>query len=151
MKVSDWMRSPAPTATLDTSVGELARSMTQTGAPHVVMVDDTGMVIGLVTARDLVAKHATLHFPTYFSLLGYTLPIDSRRDEREIERALATTARQLMTPNPPTIGSDADVDEAASLMMDRDVSALPVTDDNHVVGIISDTDIVRLLVVEESD
>lgn len=150
MKVDRWMKGDPVTATVDTSVTELARLLTDPRRGCVVIVDGDGAPIGIVTRADLLAKHAAVHFPTYFSLLGFSFPVESRRDEREMERALATTARDLMSSNMITIGPAADVDTAATLMLDNSLQSLPVVDGGRLVGVIEDSDIVRLLVVEEA-
>jgi CBS domain-containing protein len=54
-----------------------------------------------------------------------------------------------MTADPLTIGPEATIGEAAQLMLDHKVSGLPVIeDDGRVVGIITESDIFRLVVRE---
>lgn len=149
MKVSDWMEKDVPTVTSSTSVTDVARMMTARQKSHVVVVKDVGRPIGVISAADLIAKHAQIHLPTYFSLLGYSVPLESRRDEREIEQALATTAAELMSTDIISIEPSADIDAAATMMLDNRVGFLPVIEDGHLVGVIDEPDIVRLLVVEE--
>ena len=45
-----------------------------------------------------------------------------------------------------TIGPDRPAREAAQLMLDHKIGALPVLDDGHLIGIITETDIVRAFV-----
>jgi CBS domain-containing protein len=53
-------------------------------------------------------------------------------------------AQDVMTTKVATIGADATVRDAAKLMLERGVSALPVLDEKeHVVGIVSEGDLVR--------
>lgn len=53
-------------------------------------------------------------------------------------------AQDVMTTWVATIGTDANVREAARLMIERQVSALPVVDrKDRVVGIVSEGDLVR--------
>jgi len=55
-------------------------------------------------------------------------------------------AQEVMTKQVAAIGADATVREAAKLMLERGVSALPVLDDKErVVGIVSEGDLVRRL------
>jgi len=54
----------------------------------------------------------------------------------------ATTAADLMTPNPVSIGESATVREAINLLTDRGISAAPVIDAaGRAVGVLSRTDI----------
>jgi len=56
----------------------------------------------------------------------------------------AATASDLMTPNPVSIHKRATVHEAAALLTDREISAVPVINDaGHAVGVLSRADIVR--------
>lgn len=53
-------------------------------------------------------------------------------------------ASDVMVRDVITIGPDEDVAHAAKLLVDYDVSALPVVDgDRHVVGILSEADLLR--------
>ncbi len=53
-------------------------------------------------------------------------------------------ASDVMVHDVITIGPDDDVSRAAKLLVDHDVSALPVVDgDRHVVGILSEADLLR--------
>jgi CBS domain-containing protein len=56
----------------------------------------------------------------------------------------AETAEDLMTPNPVSIHQRATVHEAAALLTDREINAVPVIDDaGRPVGVLSRADIVR--------
>ena len=47
------------------------------------------------------------------------------------------TAKDIMTSPAITIGPDADITEAAKILLDRDINGLPVVDDSgRVVGIM---------------
>lgn len=51
----------------------------------------------------------------------------------------------LMTPNPITIHPDADIREAARLLVTRRIRRLPVVEDNRLVGLLSVADLIRAL------
>ncbi|EWH02580.1 CBS domain-containing protein [Halomonas sp. BC04] len=53
-------------------------------------------------------------------------------------------AADVMTPNVITVSPDADVREIAQLLLDNNISALPVVDaDEKVLGIVSEGDLMR--------
>lgn len=55
------------------------------------------------------------------------------------------TAKDIMTSPAITIGPDADITEAAKILLDRDINGLPVVDDSgRVAGIICQSDLVRM-------
>jgi acetoin utilization protein AcuB len=51
-----------------------------------------------------------------------------------------------MSANPVTIPLTATIQDAARLMLQRKVAGLPVVDDGRLVGIITESDIFRLVV-----
>jgi CBS domain-containing protein len=53
-----------------------------------------------------------------------------------------------MTPEPVTVAADAPVTDVATLMVERDVSRVPVLDGDTLVGIVSKSDLVRSLISE---
>lgn len=59
---------------------------------------------------------------------------------------------QLMTSNPHIINADATLFEAAQKMRSFDCGILPVGDDvNHVIGVITDRDIVTHAIANDKD
>jgi CBS domain-containing protein len=56
-----------------------------------------------------------------------------------------------MTPSPATLGLSDPVTLAARMMRDEDVGSIPVTDEGHLAGIITDRDIAVRVVAEGID
>lgn len=55
------------------------------------------------------------------------------------------TAQDIMTTEVITIGPEADITEAAKILLDKGVNGLPVVDDaGHLVGILCQSDLVRM-------
>jgi CBS domain-containing protein len=63
---------------------------------------------------------------------------------------MAKSVRDAMTDGPRSIGAAESVVEAARLMRDEHIGSLPVTEDERVVGIITDRDITTRVVAEGS-
>jgi CBS domain-containing protein len=65
---------------------------------------------------------------------------------------MAKSVRETMTENPRSIGASASVVEAARLMREEHIGALPITDDEHwFVGMTTDRDIATRVVAEAAD
>jgi CBS domain-containing protein len=64
---------------------------------------------------------------------------------------MAKSVRDAMTEDPRSIGASASVVEAARLMREEHIGSLPVTDDEQLVGMITDRDITTRVVAEASD
>ena len=151
MNVRDIMSSPVTTILPETKVAEIGRLMLDQGLRGLPVVDLDGRFLGMVTERDLVAKHARPHLPTYFGILGTWVPINTRAADEDMRRVLAVTARDLMEAEPITVSADTQIDDAASLMVNRSVDVLPVLEDGRLIGIMRHGDIIRLLLHEEGD
>ena len=64
---------------------------------------------------------------------------------------MVKSVRDTMTADPRSIGASASVVEAARMMREEDVGSLPITDDEKLVGMITDRDITTRVVAEAAD
>ena len=64
---------------------------------------------------------------------------------------MANSVRDAMTEDPRSIGMSVSVVEAARLMREQDIGSLPITDDEKLVGMITDRDITTRVVAEAAD
>jgi CBS domain-containing protein len=61
-----------------------------------------------------------------------------------------TLVREVMTSPVIAVGPETTVEEAMALMTDRRIRHAPVVDDDHLLGMVSIGDLVRLLSQEQS-
>ena len=59
--------------------------------------------------------------------------------------------RDIMNVKPFTVQAEASVSEAAAILRENKISGLPVLDGERLVGIVSESDLLRLLSVEEEE
>jgi CBS domain-containing protein len=64
---------------------------------------------------------------------------------------MALSVRDTMTENPRSIDAAASVVEAAQLMREQHIGSLPITDDEQLVGMITDRDIATRVVAQAVD
>ena len=64
---------------------------------------------------------------------------------------MALKVRDTMTGSPRSIDASASVVEAAQLMREGHIGSLPITDDEQLVGMITDRDITTRVVAEAAD
>jgi CBS domain-containing protein len=143
------MQTPVPSVTTNALVGQVAALMVDGPYAAIPVIDSEGALVGLVTQSDLVVKHANVHGPTYLGILGGIIHFESRRRDEEMRRALGVTAGDVMSTTFSTIGPDDDVDDAATAMVDSGDRTVVVVADAAPIGLLSESDIVRLLVAEE--
>ena len=148
--VREIMTGEPVTVTPDMTVTEVAKLMVEKRVGALPVLEE-GRLVGIVTEGDLIMQDVKLEFPTYMHLLdGYILyPPATARFESELKKAVAATVRDVMTSDPVTVQVDSSIEDAATLLVERDVSRLPVLDGDHLVGIVSKYDVVRSLVLPE--
>jgi CBS domain-containing protein len=147
MQAKEIMTSPVFTVSPDTPVAQVARLLCEKHISGVPVVDDTGKLVGIVTEIDLIKRHARIHFPIYLPFLDSLIFLESpRRYTQDVRRALGATAGEIMTQPVSTANLETDVEEIATLMVDDRVNPIPILDESGaLVGIVSHTDIVRLV------
>jgi predicted transcriptional regulator len=150
LNVRDVMTADVPSVSSSDSVAGVAQQLLARHLPALPVIDD-GKLVGVVLANDLVARHARVHVPFYLGLLGAAIPFQSRREDAEIRHALAVTAGDLMRSEFRHIAPDGSIEDAADILVDDDVSAVMVVDAGTVVGMVTEEDMLRLLLVEEAD
>jgi len=64
---------------------------------------------------------------------------------------MANSVRDALTADPRSVGKSVSVVEAARLMREQDIGSLPITDDEKLVGMITDRDITMRVVAEAAD
>ena len=64
---------------------------------------------------------------------------------------MAKSVREAMTEDPRSIGQSASVVEAAQLMREEDIGSLPITDEEKLVGMLTDRDITTRVVAQAGD
>jgi CBS domain-containing protein len=115
MKVRDIMTSEGlATATLDTTLTEIAQRMRDENVGAIPIVDDDDKLAGIITDRDIVVRAIA-----------------------EGDNPEECTAEEILSEEMHTIHPDADLEEAADLMASRQIRRLPVLEDDVIVGMIS--------------
>jgi CBS domain-containing protein len=147
----DIMTPDPVTVTRELPVTEAAHIMTEKRVGALPVLDGAGKLIGLVTEGDLIMQDAKVHFPTYLHLLGGFVfyPGSTERFESDLKKAVGATVEDVMTVDPITVAPDATVEDVATLLVQQEVSRLPVMDGDALVGIISKSDIVRAIAAEK--
>lgn len=131
MEVKDWM-SPSPvTVSPRTPLVEAAYLLQRERIRHLPVVEGETLV-GILTDRDL-----RLHLPS---------PVSSLTLWDVTYRLNQVTVGEVMTRAVVTVGAHRSIEAAARLMLDHRISALPVLEGGRLVGILTETDLLRALV-----
>lgn len=132
MLVRDVMTSPAITVAAGTSVKEAMRLLSKHRVTALPVVARDGRLAGVVSEADLL-RDAVRH--------------DSRAHliPHEEIASVARTVEDVMTTLSLTVSPDSDLSEAVDVMTSTAVKSLPVLLEGRVVGVVSRSDVVRLL------
>ncbi len=129
------------------SVKEAAKILAEKDIGGAPVLDKDGRLVGIVTESDLIIQDVRLHFPTYIELLdGYLfLPGSLEYFEEEFKKAIGAEVADVMTMEVITVDENASVEDIATLMVEEDISRVPVMSDDKVVGIVTKGDLVRAI------
>lgn len=131
MFVSDWMTKKVYTVAADDYLSDALVLVKEKNIKHIPVVKN-GKLKGIISDQDI----------REFSPSKAT-----SLDIYELHYLLANTKiREIMEQKVIITSPDTPVEEAAMLMLDRDIGCLPVLTRGTLVGIISDRDIYRALV-----
>jgi CBS domain-containing protein len=111
---------------------DLAEAIMNLGRIRHMPVLDDGKLVGIVSQRDLFRS-------ALIAALGFG---------RKVTSALVKTIRikEVMTEKVITISPDASIKDAARLMMDKKIGCLPVVEGDRMVGLVTETDMLRYVV-----
>ena len=133
MLVGNWMSKDPVSVKPDTSMMRASKIMKDKRVRGLSVVDDQGVLLGIVTDRDIKeaspSKATTLDVHELYYLLS------------EIK------VGDIMSTNLVTIGVDESVEKAAMLIMEHKIGGLPVVDkDGKLLGIITQTDVFNVII-----
>jgi CBS domain-containing protein len=152
MKVREVMTVDVLTAGPETTVNRVAQLMTGRAVSGIPVVDGARHVVGMVTELDLIVRNTRLDPPAFFPILDGRIPLETPGHYRKrLQHMLGTRAAEVMTETVVTIGPDAEIEELASLMMERRVNPVPVVENGLLVGIVSRADLILMMSRELAD
>jgi acetoin utilization protein AcuB len=122
-----------PVTILDTaSIDDGIHLMRERKVRRLPVLDESGKMVGIVSDKDLL--HAAPSPATSLSVY-------------ELHYLLAKlTIKQVMSSPVISVGPDTPLEEAARVMADNKIGGLPVTEGDKLVGIITETDVFKILV-----
>lgn len=149
MRVSAIMTTKVITVKPDTKVQEVARLLAENRIRSVPVIDDTNRVVGVITASDLFLKEKGIPFSAIKLPVMFKKWADPARLVEIIEEARYHSAKDVMTEEVVTVSPDETIGHAALLMARHDLSAIPVVQEGKLAGLISRTDLIRLIADSE--
>lgn len=128
MKVKEAMNNEVITISHYTLPLEAFEKMYKHGVRRLFVLDDENKPIGVVSYTDLIG------------ILGTIKPGPQEAEDIKVS--------EIMVENVITISADDAIEDASNLMLRADISGLLVMKDENPVGVITKTDICRMVAAE---
>ncbi len=130
LKVPDVMTREVHTVERNDQIGLADKRMSEHRIRHLPVLDESGEVCAVVGQRDL-----------FRGALLRTLGFGSRAEETLMKQVVV---KEAISGELFPIGLDAPAGQAARLMLEQKIGCLPVIEDRKLVGILTESDFVRL-------
>lgn len=131
ISVADIMQENPITLRFNESLDTAIELMTNNKVRHLLVVDDKGDIQGVLSDRDW---------------LGVVISIRPSIVSQRVENMWGKTkVSQIMTKVPEIISPESSLFDAGTMMLENKISCLPVVEGNHLVGIITESDFVKLI------
>lgn len=131
--VKESMTSPVTSISSDTSLSEARKIMTAKNIRRLPVVDND-VLVGIVSFTDVL--QAKLAKSTTMDILDLS------------QQVLTMQVADVMSKQVISIEQTATIAEVAAIMLEKKISGVPVTDNGKLVGMITESDLFRLLAIE---
>jgi CBS domain-containing protein len=131
-QVKHWMRYDPTIVASNTTLPEACRLMKKHGIRHLPVVDG-GELVGIVSSGDVRRASASDVTPLCSFELDYLLA--------------KMRVSMIMTRDPITVRPTTPISRACQLMKEHKIDCLPVVEFGKLVGIITERDIFRMVVM----
>ena len=126
LKVSEFMSTDLFTVQKDDIIELIVDMMDWRKIRYTPVEDKEGKLVGLVTLR---------------VILRHLLKLKNQPENEDLVNA---TAKDIMIENPLTVGPNASILEAMSIMRKSKIGCLPVVQNGELIGIITEMDFLRI-------
>ncbi len=132
MKVSDVMKKDVITIREEASVGEALALMETHKIRHLVVVDSSGKLTGVISDRDI----------------KFSLPTRKTLEDPKKRKFFLSAIKvsECMVPDPLTLQPDTGIKKAAELVRSCKIGCIPVVENDQLVGIITTSDLIDCLI-----
>jgi CBS domain-containing protein len=133
MRITDYATRNVVTVAPHDSIDKAMSLMEERNLHHLVVVLEKSRVVGMLSDRDVLIS------------TGWMLAIERcTRDEAMRPRVAGPThVRQIMSQPVECITATYTVRDAAMIMLQRKISALPMLSEGRLTGLVTETDLVK--------
>jgi len=130
--VRSWMSAPVVTVTPETSLTEARKIIDERQIRALAVMKDEKLV-GIITKRGLLRLDLSI--------------LENESWNQGVDMAEETVG-EVMTLKPITLLPETLMPKAARIMLENKITALPVVENNKLIGIITNSDLLRFILAE---
>ncbi len=131
MIIGNRMKKNPGTAYPDMSIADAKAKMKEDRVHRLPVLDDRRHLVGVISEKDI--------------LLAAPSPASTLSTFEANYLLTKLKVKDIMSKNPVTITKETTIEEAVRLMVENDLSCLPVMDGNFLSGIVSKSDLFKIL------
>ena len=135
--VRKWMSSPALVVDQSMPLPDVRQRLTQQHVRRMPVVDEAGQLVGIVTEGD-INRVSDSH-------------VTDVRDYSLYHRVADLPIGEIMTRAVVTVTPDTPILVVARLLLEHRIGGVPVVEDGRVIGMITESDLFRLIVVQQAE
>lgn len=147
IQAKDIMTKEVISVRPETKIKEAADLLSRYNLTGLPVIDKENKVIGIISEADFMIENNHFHLPSFIQILQ-SFHLWQSPDEKlkeEIKKASKIKASEMMNSKVITVFPETSLKDLASLFAKKRINPIPVVDkENHLLGIVSRADIVRL-------
>ena len=149
MLINDIMTKNIVTVNPEMEIHKLAELFMKKNISGAPVVDKSGKILGIVKEEGVIFQDKKVHLPTFINLSFGFLTLGTDRYNEEIKKITASKVSSIMEKDIVTISPNTEIEDAATLMIEKEIYYLLVVDKDKLVGVITKKDIVRAIAKEK--
>ncbi|HJZ47425.1 MAG TPA: CBS domain-containing protein [Roseiflexaceae bacterium] len=135
--VRRWMSSPAIVVDQSMPLPDVRERLKRQRIRRLPVVDAAGRLLGIVTEGD-INRISDSH-------------VTDVRDYNLYHRVADLPIGEIMTRAVVTVTPDTPIMQVARLLLEHRIGGVPVIEEGRVVGVITESDLFRLIVVQQAE
>jgi len=144
MLVKEVMTKNVISVKPETSVHELAELFVKKGISGAPVVDK-GKLLGVVLEEGVIFQDKKVHLPTFMHISMGFFTLGVKRFEEEVKKITASAVSEIMEKDMVTLSGNMTIEDAATLMLEKEVYYCPVVEKEKLIGVVTKKDIVKAI------
>jgi predicted transcriptional regulator len=146
MQAKNIMTTKVLTVSPEMGIPDVAQFLLKNNIYGAPVVDDNNKMVGLITEDELIFQDKKVHIPTMVNILGGVIYLESfKHFEKELEKIMGGKVFDVMVKDFVAITEDTDIQDIATMMIEKNIHLFPVIKNEAIVGIVGKADVVKAI------